>query len=283
MKQRHIHSIIACAMLLAGNSCKKAYDYIRQHPDDRISFCRIMQIRTPGGFDGGMPDTFDVTYNAKGDPTDIVERPRSYFFIDNWDQHFRYDKAGRLIYYFINFNLPAGTPIGGTLTFHKYAYPRPNFVTDTIINYSDGIPPNYKDYIGEAYIKGYLLDNKGKIIKLYDISADPHQPPQFVADVTYDNNGNLSVPDPAVTYDNMVNPYRTNYAFQFAFNDFSRNNQISVGPNPFGVSPVYNQFGLPVVIPFPRTQPLSLLFGVYTGSLYFIDYACTTPKGPIEY
>ena len=68
--------------------------------------------------------------------------------------------------YFINFSLPPGAgPLTGALFWHKYGYPRKNFVTDTLIQYAQGFPPNYKD--GGGTITGYGLDEKGKIIKIY--------------------------------------------------------------------------------------------------------------------
>lgn len=265
-------------MLFIVSSCRKYYDYIHDHPDAPDHLCRMTQIRAFGFVPAGA-DTFDVIYNAKGDPTDIVEKIK-YPIIDNWDQHYRYDQNGRLSAYYINFPPALGSP-DGAISYHKYAYPRKNFVTDTLTNYSSDFPPNYTE--GESSIQGYLLDDKGRIIKIYTLSIDPHQPPQLVSEISYDANGNRRLGDPTLTYDHMVNPHRISYTFQFVYNDFSRNNLVSAGTNPYGIDPAYNQAGLPVVLPFTAIPPTILPFGMYSVKAYYIDYACAAPKGPLGY
>ncbi|HVU58173.1 MAG TPA: hypothetical protein VHD83_24100 [Puia sp.] len=288
MRRIRVCTISACIILFAGSSCKKAYDYIHSHPDDHISFCRPTHIRGAGYFAyPGYVDTLTFFYNAKGDPIDMLDRSITR---NSQDQHWRYDNHDRLIAYYITLPPPLGTPTG-SIVYHKYAYPRPNWVTDTIINYdSPEFPPIYKDAF-DAHIEAHLLDNRGRIIKTYNLD-DPHQPPQLQSEYTYDANGNLEVPNPqgttypeGTTYDHMINPYRTSHVFQFTYKDFSLNNLIAIDPGAVqGQVPAYNQFGLPVTLPVPSLTIFTpIAFDAMNSNPIEIDYACSMPKGPIDY
>lgn len=269
------------AVALFFTSCRKVYEYIHDHPGAQEVPCKPTQLRF-NGYYSHQPDTVDITYNDKGDPTDMVQRAQIYSASENTDRHWRYDRSGRLTLYFINFSLPPGAgPLIGALFWHKYGYPRKNFVTDTLIQYAQGFPPNYKDWGGT--ITGYGLDEKGKIIKVYSVSDDPHQPPQLVQEMTYDAHGNLPLPpDTTLAYDDQVNIFRTSYFFQFVQNDFSRNNMIEAGITPIHAF-AYNEFGLPVVVPkwgLYYGYPFGL---VSSGPVTYIDYACAAPRGPVNY
>lgn len=273
-------------LLLAGSSCKKAYDYIREHPDDHLSFCRITRIRANSYYYPGLQDTLTFFYNAKGDPTDMLDRS---IVRTGMDQHWRYDNRGRLIAYYIAYPPPIGTPVG-SIEYDKYEYPRPNWVIDTVIFYQAlEFPPIYKDAF-DAQIEAEQLDNKGRIIKRYNISDPQH--PQLISEYTYDANGNLEVPNylgapypPGTTYDHMINPYRTNYIFQFTYKDFSLNNLIATDPGSVGgLVPIYNQFGLPTTLPVPSLTIFTpITFDEIEQNPIEIDYACSMPKGPIDY
>ena len=282
MRRIYVCAIGACIMLLAGSSCKKAYDYIRDHPDDRVSFCHITHIRGVGFFPVlDSQDTLTFFYNAKGDPIDMLDRSA---FPHSQDQHWRYDNHGRLIAYYITLPPPIGTPTG-SLTYHKYAYPRTNWVTDTIINYGTADwPPIYKNNIGEAYIHAHLLDSRGRIVKTYSLD-DPNLPPQLISENTYDANGNLVFANATVTYDHMINPYRTNPVFQFTYGDYSLNNLIAVDPGTVqGQVPVYTQYGLPTTLPVASLSEFNgIPFDAMQSNPIYIDYACSMPKGPIDY
>jgi len=259
-------------ILFTTTSCRKVFDYIRDHPDIHDTVCHITQINMLGLT--GKPDTFTVLYNTKGDPTDILERSPA-LSIDNVEHHFRYDKFGRLLWYFINYSpqYGSGTPnqMGG-LIFHKYEYPRKNFVVDTTIQYTPGYPPLY-DSAFYAQINGYTLDEKGRIIKVWNVFRDPHTPPQLDHDVVYDANGNLPLSNPDLVYDDKINVYRTSKIFQFVFQDFSRNNPINTA-NAYPA--FYNAFGLPTTLP-KSDQYYGSLFGADSGPTINFVYACTLP------
>jgi hypothetical protein len=206
------------------------------------------------------------------------------------DQHWRYDNRGRLIAYYITFPPPGGTP-EGALEYHKYAYPKPDWVVDTVMFYSNPVfPPIYK-YAFDGRIDAHLLDYRGRIIKTYRLD-DLNPPLLQTMEYKYDANGNLEVANsygttypPGTTYDHMINPYRTNYVFQFTYKDFSLNNLIAVDPSTVqGQVPAYNQFGLPTTLPVPSLTVFTpLAFDEILSNPIEIDYACSMPKGPIDY
>jgi len=281
MKKKPLCAVGACIMLLAESSCRKAFDYICNNPDDHISFCRVTQIRGAGFFPyADVVDTLTFFYNAKGDPIDMLDRSTAR---NSQDQHWRYDNHDRLIAFYITFPPPLGTSTG-SLTYHKYAYPRPNWVMDTIINYSTADwPPTYKNNKDEAYIEARLMDNRGRIIKTYSLDA-PSLPPQLITVYTYDANSNLVVPYPGITYDQMINPYRTNGVFQFTYRDYSLNNKIAIDPGTVQRKvPTYNPYGLPVTLPSVPSIFVLPVFDAMNSNPIYIDYACSMPKGPIDY
>jgi hypothetical protein len=260
MKKITLFTFTAFIILSTQSSCRKVYDYIREHPDGHESLCRITQIRLLGN--AHEHDTFNVIYNSQGDPVSMLatdQVPNA----TNYDQYFRYDHRGRLSDYLLTF-----TQSTGILTWHKYSYPRNNFVVDTVINYSDasfdgpapiaGVGPGY------YYIQDWSLDAYGRIVN----------------GTIYDANGNKVLSRPDLTYDNKVNPYRTSKIWQFVFNDYSRNNIIQADHS---FMPVYNEFGLPLSL--PNLLPLYVQrFGLdNTGPQIDISYACAAPNGPVNY
>ena len=268
--------MLTLIMLFTLSSCRKFVDYFHDHPDAHDTLCRITRIACSGY--SGYPDTFNVTYNAKGNPISLLEQNPGTR-TDDIDQYFRYDRYDRLTDYLYTF-----TGSHGVLVWHKYGYPRKNFVTDTTIGYTgltDGPAPIADS---NSRVIGYTLDANGKIIKTWAVL--PHLPPQDGSDVVYDANGNLPVPFPDVTqysYDDKVNVYRTNKIWQFVYNDYSRNNMILDDHFFF---PTYNEFGLPLSIrnletPYATSHALFNL--VYTSPSIDIEYACTVPHGPGGY
>ena len=83
----------------------------------------------------------------------------------------------------------------------------------------------------------------------------------------------------------MINPYRTSYIFQFTYKDFSLNNLIAIDPGSVGgLVPAYNQFGLPTTLPQPSLTIFTpIVFDEIETNPIEIDYACSMPKGPIDY
>ena len=261
MKKITLFTLTVFIILSTQSSCRKVYDYIRDHPDGHDSLCRITQLRLLGH--AHEHDTFNVIYNAQGNPisllaTDAVPNAT------NFDQYFRYDRHGRLSDYLVTF-----TQAIGVLIWHKYSYPSKNLVTDTVIEYSDatvdGPAPIASDYPGYYYLRDYPLDAQGRI-------GD--------GTTTYDANGNKALSRSDLTYDNKVNPYRTNKVWQFVYNDYSRNNVL---PADHSFTPVYNNFGLPLNIPNLLSLGVQHFDLENTGPQIDISYACSAPKGPIDY
>jgi hypothetical protein len=285
------HPIFHSALLLAGcitlltlPSCRKVYDFVRDHPDAHDTLCRITRLSY------GSPDTnhldfstpqFEITYNAKGNPVGIlmVDKLTPYYALE---QHFRYDRFDRLTDFILNY---AGGPdvityIPSAIIWHKYAYPRPGIVTDTFLTYTsspiDGPPPFAQP--GQL-IYLYKFDAAGKMIATAQTSFLPNQPPPVFSPIAYDARGNkdLSIYTDIV-YDNSINIYRTNKVFQFVYQDYSRNN-----PTRTGISPT-NQFGLPTQLPLIYEGPVPNFDEYFSFAYtYYIYYACSAPKGPIDY
>ncbi len=277
-------------ILFATTSCRKVIDFIHDHPDAHDSLCRITNINLSDAYN--VPIVADISYNNKGNPTTLFVHfpgyPPSVGQIAEVNRWFRYDKYDRLLYSYINFppgfgGPPADANTSYGLGFHKYAYPRPNFVTDSLIFYPGDTtyPPMY-DAGSQTSITGYTLDARGRISKVWNLSRDPHVPPQLIKEMVYDAGGNLPLPDSSLSYDNKVNPYRTNKIWQFIFNDYSRNNMVKID---YFYFTQYNSFGLPLNLRNLQNPP-------YYHTLFDMDnkgvdmtftYACAPPKGPIDY
>jgi len=278
MKKITLFTLTSFIILFTQSSCRKVYDYIHDHPDGHESLCRITQIRVLDY--AGVRDTFDITYNAQGDPVTMLGTS-PYHVYSNVEQYFRYDHFGRLsvwLWTYINSE--------GVLVWHKYGYPRSNFVTDTVFDYTgtvDGPAPNAVDAPFSYTITGYTMDDHGRIAKVWSVPNDPQEPPQLAAIIPYDANGNVIRPNPDLIYDNKVNAYRTNKVWQFVYGDYSRNNVLR---NDGSFTPLYNDFGLPLNIqnfsayPYFLTPPF---FANNAGPQLDLTYACAAPKGPINY
>ena len=275
--------VLAALLILAAlPSCRKVYDFIRDHPDAHENFCRVSKLTIRGAL--GDPDLFIFSYNAKGNPISIVDSvpPGSN---GNVDQYFRYDGLDRLTDFITTF---IGSNVA--IIWHKYAYPGQGFITDTVLEYtgrSDGPAP----IAGASssfllFIHGYSLDARGRISKYWTLSENPHQPPVFDGDAIYDAGGNLPLPHAGLYYDDKVNVYRTNKIWQFVYQDYSRNNILPSDPGtpyPPLPLPVYNDFGLPVLLPNSLERNRTLFFLNNTNPTMVITYACSMPKGSVDY
>jgi len=276
----------AIIILFTATSCRKVIDFIHDHPDAHDSLCRITNINL---WDvNSNPIVVDISYNNKGNPTTMfVHFPGQPYDaigqileVNRW---FRYDKYNRLLYYFVNFppgdgGPPADPNIMHGFGFHKYAYPRPNFITDSLIYYPNdtSYPPLYKNG-SDTSITGYTLDARGRISKVWNLSGDPHQPPRLIQEMVYDANGNLPLPGADLSYDDKVNPYRTNRIWQFIYNDYSRNNVVKID---YFYFTQYNTFGLPLNLRNLQEYPYyHYLFNMGNSNREMtFAYACSLPN-----
>jgi len=284
--------LLAIVLVASLSSCRKFYDYIEHHPDAQDNACRITRVSV------GNPVTlaFDIFYNNKGNPTDMLVLDPLMSFTTT-EKHFRYDRWDRLTDFFVNYRLydpGPGGPIfrGAALIWQKYAYPRPDIISDTVIAYPDPAvfindpapiaPPG-------AQINLYKFNAAGKMIATAQTVNLPHQPPPVFNDIAYDARGNrdLSIYT-KVLYDSSICIYRTNKVWQLVFNDYSRNNVVYVNPYfPFQLPTPTNEFGLPTALPYITDNVPVANFGIgsptYLGDSIHIQYACSIPQRYMKY
>jgi len=262
------------AALIALPSCRKACDFIHDHPDAHDSLCRITRLTVRGFFRN--PDTFNIAYNAKGNPVSMLAKDPPGT-LGNVDHYYRYDRFDRLSDYMITF-------IGstGAIGWDKYAYPRKDYVTDTSFSYVGTVdgPSPVSTGVTSYSIRAYTLDAHGRIVKVWEVPTDPHQPPVLQRTITYDANGNLPLPSPDLSYDDKVNIYRTSKTWQFVYNDYSRNNVIKDDHLFF---PTYNSFGLPLYIRNLESYYIYPFNIENTDPVMTVTYACSPPHGPVNY
>jgi len=274
--------ILAAIISLSSlSSCRKVYDNIHQHPDVHDTLCRVTQLIYA---DNPMGDglRINITYNAKGDPVLLSQSQLSHLLTS--ELRFRYDKYGRLTDYLYGTGLPPEDSgrIYSPFLWHKYAYPAPDIVADTFITYPTTLynqpspiaPPNTAVFL-------YKFDGEGKMIAIAESSKIPHPPKPVFSPIPYDARGNKDYgPDSRIVYDSAINVYRTNKVWQLVFGDYSRNNPIYKTSLP---TPV-NAYGLPTRLPYLYAEPLPTFEYIsYYLPYYYIEYACSAPKGPINY
>jgi len=257
-------------LFASTTSCRKLIDYIHDHPGAHDSLCQVTVL----AFNGG--EKYFISYNERGNPVTMKDTTRS---TSAFDIYFRYDRFNRLSDYMVAFPRAFVADI-----WHKYGYPRPGYVTDTVMFYDsqnvNGPSPLAKNSY-QYDISGYTLDAHDRIVKIWSIPNDPPHTPVLYKELHYDANGNLSLSSPDLSYDDKVNPYRTNKVWQFLFRDYSRNNVIK---NDHYWLPAYNSFGLPLALRNLQSYNI-YAFGVnyIQGTQMDITYACSAPGGPISY
>jgi len=258
-------------ILFTATSCRKVCDFIHDHPDAHDSLCQVTVITFNG------EEKYLISYNEKGNPVTMLESNRATYA--NEDRYYRYDRFDRLSDYM-------GVYPGnfGAIFWHKYAYPRPGFITDTAMFYETGDirgPSPIAKNAAEYYIYGYTLDAHGRIVKIWSIPNDPPHTPVLQSELHYDANGNLSLSSPDLSYDDKVNPYRTNKVWQFIYQDYSRNNVVK---NDYLFFTNYNSFGLPLKVRNFQSYNI-YAFGVdnIEAAQMDITYACSAPGGSISY
>jgi len=259
--------------LLLLNSCKKARDYIHDHPDAPASLCRITQLDFLGLI-------VNIDYNARGNPVHMhYDGSLGFAFIS--EQYFRYDHNDRLTQYYVSSY--QGT---SAREWHKYGYPGKNLISDTAILFAGDInDPAPPPTTPGTNIYLYKFNAEGKMIGIASTVYGSNQPPGAFTPVEYDARGNKIVPySSEVLYDSTVNVYRTNKVWQLVYQDYSRNNRIyrpDSWNNPADVIlPVtVNPAGLPSALPWIGFDIVSFNFFINPDSQYYysIHYACQLP------
>jgi hypothetical protein len=273
---------IALAMawyLLPG--CKKVAERLEQDPDEIGKFCKI------DTFNFGPPSAYqqqmELSYNADGDP--VTEWPlTSYLFGSAFDNvFFHYDKYRRpvdIFYVFPDYDPSFGFSTGDIDLWHRFTYPSPGIVIDSLFNYDGpGIPPVANPPTGytSLIVSRYQQDEKGRTIRTDIKSVNSLGSSTFSYYTEYDRKGNKVAP--GAVYDDKINIYRTNKVWQLLFQDYSLNNRIYAvtGGNPYPPSIVsYDKWGLPLLLATnPAQQELPFFNGLFPYYTYMsVSYSC---------
>jgi len=261
MKKNLSYSVLAISTMvtLIFPGCRKAFDYVEDHPTATLPFCSIKEFRYDGEF--AVNETIAFTYNALGDPVTVTRDATS---TGSPDFLFKYDKKHRLSDLIGAYSI---VEVLGVEEWHRYFYDHHDrIISDsfyffpTIVN---GRPTKGK--FGSIIIITYEYDSKNRINRssaYYEESPDPNVP--FSTDTySYDAKGNLVGP---AAYDNKINLHRTNKIWMFLGKDYSVNNPVTG-------SLEYNVFGLPTKISVADGMP-----GAFFWDFYYTDadikYSC---------
>ncbi|MBV4359497.1 hypothetical protein [Pinibacter aurantiacus] len=266
MKVKNLIIAVFAFGLFALSSCKKLYDYVEHHPTATSDACKITQFIVS---ENGLTVIFDVTYDKKGNMTSVVAR-EGYPVYMNFDQYYRYDKHNQLtdqIVAYHGYSVP--------ITWHSYQYAH-NKIFDSVYfnsgNLSDPKPPVNAPPSAKVFYN-FTTDNDGRIISVTSTG-------NYNNSFQYDAKGNLVRTFPA-TYDNKINPYRTNEVWQQVFWDYSANNPIAyLAPPNYSLAKIvsYNSYGLPTkYVAYDGFQYNTSKFGFAFDTLE-IKYACDISK-----
>jgi hypothetical protein len=252
-------SLITTSFLFSA--CSK----INQDCSDVGKYCRIESLDVDL-YGSGQPWHIQFFYNAAGDPLETRLMNGLY----GNDNHFRYDRKGRL-------SDVLATDPGQTFVYiwDRYSYPSPRLIIDSTYEYQGNVndpnPPNYPDL--SVRITKMQLDELGRPVKFLTYYSDGGIPPSTF-ELSYDARGNLVSPN--AVYDDKVNIYRTSKVWQLLYLDYSRNNRVGGGGmTGLPVTPnAYNAYGLPTKF----LGPFVWIFG-YSFYTMNVTYSCDVPAG----
>jgi hypothetical protein len=241
--------------LLQLYSCiKPSHDFDPHDFDPRdgknvYNGCRVKQINNLPGIEGDSL-TWQFVYNSNNDPVSVSNNSVG---TGKPNLIFKYDRKYRLIEY-------SGIYTNGQYEFvHRYGYSQNRIVTDT--QYVFGTYGNLTDYYGKRY-KYLSYDNLNRIVKDSEVFVFPG-PMLNIINYSYNANGNLIN---GKTYDNKLNPHRTNKVWMFIDRDYSVNNPA--------VATTYNSVGLPLTYnPGAFIYAFTFAYIFYYGSTQII-YDC---------
>lgn len=257
--------IIIVTFYMAG--CKKLYDHVDKDPGQEFKYCDIKKFKV---WFNDSYNEFNVIYNNKGQPKDVLginpDTPLTNF---SFDQHFRYDKKGRVTDWILN---PPGQQ--QVWLWDTYRYLSPTQVLDTtyaLYGYgsyiSDPRPPLVP--VGPIRVRLFDYDQYGRVIKMTNA-----QNPSEVTIYEYDANGNSTF-YPSNAYDSAVNMMRTNKVWMFVNNNSDVNNlRVNYyGSNIF----TYNSYMLPtsmVLVPKDATTNGEQFMTAFVFDKMVVEYDC---------
>lgn len=247
--------------LLSLTSCKKVWDYVKDHPNGYADNCKVDKIYFTQNYPDPLEtddyilyqDTANFNYDTKGQLISIdYASDANHLNIDVYPIigfGFAHDSKGRLLGFFEQGRV-LGNKIIGTRG-HKYTYVNDNMVIDsTFKNYLTAIHSGddltmswYGDFVG---VDSIFLDSWGRIVK--DGSRT----------YSYDASGNLI--KPGVRYTNKTSIFQTDKTLMFITRDYSVN-------APVGMATQFNSNQLPV-----KLNPGEPALFVTTFDLYRPDF-----------
>jgi hypothetical protein len=237
-----IGSLLIIIVTFYITGCKKLYDQVHKDPGQEYKYCDIKKFKV---WYNDSYNEFNVFYNNKGQPRDVIginpDTPLTNF---SFDQHFRYDKKGRITDWILN---PPGQQ--RVWLWDTYRHLSPTQVLDTTYSLYD-----YGSYItdtrpplvpvGPIRVRLFDYDKYGRVIKITRVDTNQAFP------IEYDALGNSNA-YPA--YDSAVNIVRTNNIWMFVNNNYDANNYTV---NYYGTNILtYNSYLLPTSITLSSPSP----------------------------
>ena len=240
---RKIFLLTGVLALLSLTSCKKVWDYVKDHPNGYADNCKVDKIYFTEYFlddsqvtDDGQSvyfpfkDTANFNYNAKGQLISIDYASfANHLNIDPYPTigfAFAYNSEGKLWAFFEHGYIFNNRPVGRYG--HTYTYVNDNLIIDS----------TFKGYIYAIYqgddlridgdfvgVDSIFLDSWGRIVKAGSKTY------------SYDASGNLI--KPGVRYTSKTSIFQTDKTLMFITRDYSVN-------TPVGVATRFNSNQLPV-------------------------------------
>lgn len=279
MRRNFLLLTIATA-LLSLSSCKKVWDYVKDHPNGTADNCRIDKIYFTENYltdiDATEPflfrDTADFKYNTKGQLTSIdYVSGQKHLTVDIYPPNnmlFTYDDKGRLRSFYRNAAKVPGYSVVSTLFINKYTYLDDNTIIDSSFVYAQvNIDQNDELVYGSNnpyYNSIITLDSYNRIAKVEYPYIDS------VEYYNYDSRGNLI--KPGLTYTNKTSIFQTDKVFMFVNRDYSIN-------TPSGYANKFNSNGLPVkfnsgYLPFFTNGSIIPVTWYYSNQDIIVEYQC---------
>jgi hypothetical protein len=225
---RYVLMLLIGASLIALAGCNKLFDYIKEHPDEDCTSCKITKLTSITSYDGITYDTITaiVAYNSWGDPISVTP---NHIGTGMPQYLFRYDSQHRLT------DFIGAYSNGYYEQWRRYVYDGNNrIIRDTAYSFGLLNDRTHTDY--GPYVTTYTYDSKGRVVltSTWDIVHGY----TYGFSYAYDTNGNQIFD--GVVYDDKINFRKTNKIWMFVSHDYSVNN----GKPVIG----YNDKGLPLKV-----------------------------------
>lgn len=233
--RRDLFLLTIASVVLTLSSCKKVWDYVKDHPNGTADNCQIDKIYFTQNYVNpyGPPclsdtcadiyvptpfnDTANFKYNSKGQLTSIDYASSAHLLtVDAYPVFnfiFLYDELGRLSAFFERVETLNNNNLSA-LYAHKYNYKSDHEIIDSTWDYTfSTLYDNGVIINGSSLnISSIKLDDYGRIVKDKNGSYN------------YDASGNLI--KPGVTYTSKKSILQTNKTLMFINRDYSINTRV---------------------------------------------------------